>query len=145
MLIKTALVHRVLANMLLYLKSPANTRLIMSPMKATQSREAQRVERPPSRRCNGVPIALLAQQFTDQRKNQIESVQPLPDAFLASYLEAVAQGPESPCKLAGRTPEGTYLLQIPLSKESEQRPMIAKWIAAYERRESLRSWPDKVD
>ena len=114
----------------------------MPPMKATRSREAQRVERPPSHRCNGVPIA---QQSTDQRKNQTETVQPFPDAFLASYLEAVAQGPESPCKLAGRTPEGTYLLQIPLSKESEQRPMIAKWIAAYERRESLRSWPDKVD
>lgn len=99
--------------------------------------------KPPSSHTR-TPAASATEELTVQRAKQVEPVPPCPEAFLIAYLKGVTQECESLCKLVGRTPDGTYLLQIPLFKDLKCEPLIAQWIASYERRKSLRPRPDNV-
>lgn len=88
-------------------------------------------------------IRIPTPSATQELVKQVEPVPPCPEAFLVAYLKKVTQEGGNICKLVGRTPDGTYLLQIPLSKDLKQESLITQWIVSYERRKSLRSWPKR--
>lgn len=93
---------------------------------------------------NGLSTKLNRRNVVDSNIEQNGNMQP---AFMGSprdisfrdYLREVTETSKSDCRIVAKTVKGKYLIMMPLPNDLEEQPEFAKMIAAFERRNSLRS------